>query len=157
MTIAADLQLSRYAGAFALGMALLQFALGFFLFQKALAVSLAAGLLFLVLSAACFSYRNVAHFDPETDVLEKHRGVLFLERNQGFLLSSFNSVGISAVSTKGLQSTILAHFVELRGRTRVSLPGMYLGAGQARVKAAEVAAFLNVPLDSHIRRIFVER
>lgn len=157
MTIASDLHLSRYAGVFALGMALLMLGLGFFLFQKFFALSLATGIFFLVLSGCCFTYRNVAHLDPNNDVLEKHRRVLFFERNQGFLLSSFNSVGISAVSTKGLQSTILAHFVELRGRARVSLPGMYLGVGQARVTAAEVAAFLNVPLDSHIRRIFVER
>lgn len=158
MEIVSDRLLCKAAGMFFAGMALLQFFLVFFLLQKVLVLCLVVGVFFLVLSMACFSYQHVVHIDRPNDVLEQHRSMLFFERNRAFLVSSFHAAGMAAVAGGGgLRPMPLAHMVELRGRTRVVLPGIHAGIDQARAKAAELAAFLDIPLESRVRRIFLDR
>ncbi len=158
MEIASDPFLSRLAGALAAGIALLQVLLGAFLFPDVLVLCVAAGGAFALLSVACFSYHHVVHIDRDNDVLEQHRRMLFIERNRGFLLSSFKGVGVAAVAGGGgFRPVPLVHLVELRGRTRLILPGFHAGLVQARAKAAGLAAFLDIPLETRVRRIFLDR
>jgi|GEM_PF-6173422 len=158
MEIASDPYLGRIAGTFTAGMAVLQFILGIFVFPKILVLCIATGVAFLLLSAVCFSYRHVVHVDQQNDVLEQHRSILFVERNRGFLFSSFYSVGVTVMAGGGgFRPLPLAYMVEVRGRTRLILPGVHAGLDQAMAKAAKFAAIFNLPLDSRVRRIFLDR
>lgn len=156
MDIVSDSTLSRTAAVFFAAMSALQIVLSFF-FQKIMLPSLALGFVFLLLSLACFTYRHTIHIDLQNDVLEQHRSALFWEHNEAFLCSSFESVGVAAIFSKGLKQVHLAYLVELRGRASIALPGLYFGAGQASISAAALAARLGLSLQPGMRKIFVGR
>lgn len=156
MIISSDQALGKALGLFFTVLAMLHLLVGAVFFAGSVLWPVAAAL-FAFCAAACFTYRHEVHIDRDSDVLEKHSRFLFIHRNSGCLLSSFRGVGLAALSTRGLNPVQLAHLVELRGRTRVVLPGLHVRLGQARAKAAEVAALLDLPLEPRIRRIFLER
>ncbi len=131
-----------------------QICLALFLAQRLLVISLLTGLGLLVLALCCLTYRHLVHIDPESDVLEQHRRMLFVERNRAFLLSSFTGVGVSSLTIRGVLPIHVAFFVELRGRSCVVLPGIHLHMSQALARAQRIAKQLNLPAESKTRKIY---
>ena len=150
--IRADSGLCRAVGWFAVGMAVILFLVWGWL-RPGGEISAFAGVVLLMIAAGCFSYRHEVHVDPRADVVEQHRRILLWERNRGFLFSSFRAVGVVAVLGGDLRPVYLAHVLELRGRNRLVLPGVYFGLDRARTEAADLAHQLDLPLESRVRTI----
>lgn len=112
-----------------------------------------SGMILLVVAASCFSYRHEVHIDQDADMVEQYRRILFQERHRGFLLRDFQAVGVAAVLGGDLRPVYLAHVVELRGKTRLALPGMHFGLERAKSDAADLARELNLPLETRVRTI----
>ncbi|WP_139163003.1 hypothetical protein [Desulfonatronum thiosulfatophilum] len=111
------------------------------------------GLVLLLVAVACFTYRHAVHVDVQSDYVEQYRRILFRERYRGFLFSSFTSVGVATVLGGDLRPVYLAHVLELRGRTRLVLPGMHFGLETARHDARKLAQRLGLPLEQRVRTI----
>ena len=106
-----------------------------------------------VVAAGCCAYRHEVHIDQRADVVEQHRRILFRERHRGGLLSDFRAVGVATVLGGDLRPVYLAHVIELRGRSRLVLPGVYFGLERAKAEAADLARELDLPLESRVRTI----
>lgn len=154
MEISWDSFSSRVAGFLSAGLGAGQICLSLFLARRFLVISLLAGFGLLVLALCCLTYRHLVHIDPQSDVLEQHRRLLFLERNRAFLLSSFTGVGVSSLTIRGIPPIHIVFFVELRGRSYVKLPGIHLHLARAMTRAQRIAKQLNLPADSKTRRIY---
>lgn len=154
MEISWDFFSSRVAGFFSAGLGAGLICLSLFLARRFLVISLLAGFAFLALALCCLTYRHLVHIDPQSDVLEQHRRMLFLERNRAFLLSSFTGLGVSSLTIRGIRPVHVAFFVELRGRTHVMLPGIHLHLAQAMTRVHRIAQQLNLPVNSKTRRIY---
>ncbi|WP_028572018.1 hypothetical protein [Desulfonatronum lacustre] len=152
MDIRADSGLSRTIGRFAAGMALVLFLVWMWL-RPGGELSAFAGVVLSVVAAGCFSYRHEVHIDQRADVVEEYRRILFRERHRGFLFSDFRAVGVANVLGGDLRPVYLAHVVELRGRSRLVLPGVHFGLERARGEAADLARQLDLPLESRVRTI----
>ncbi len=152
MIIQADLGLSRIIGRFALGMALALFLVWLWL-RPGGEFSAFAGVALSVVAACCFSYRHEVYIDQWADVVEEYRRILFRERHRGFLFSDFRAVGVATVLGGDLRPVYLAHVIELRGRSRLVLPGVHFGLEKAKAEAADLARQLDLPLESRVRTI----
>ncbi|TVR01566.1 MAG: hypothetical protein EA399_01890 [Desulfovibrionales bacterium] len=152
MDVQADLGLARSIGWFAVVLAgvLLAIWLGL---RPGGELSAVAGLMLLAVAGGCFSYRHVVHIDVQANMVEQSRRFLIWERHRGYLLSNFRAVGVGAVLGGDLRPVYLAHVVELRGRSRLVLPGMYFGLERARSEADEMARKLGLPVESRVRTI----
>ncbi|WP_031385660.1 hypothetical protein [Desulfonatronum thiodismutans] len=152
MDIRADTEISRTIGGFAAGMAVVLFLVWIWL-RPGGEFSAFAGVVLSVVAAGCFSYRHEVHIDQRADVVEKYRRILFRERHRGFLFSEFRAVGVATVLGGDLRPVYLAHVIELRGRSRLVLPGVHFGLEKAKVEAADLARQLDLPLESRLRTI----
>lgn len=151
--IRGDSDLSRTIGRFAAGMAGILFLVWLWLHPDG-ELSAIAGVVLAVVAAGCFSYRHEVHIDQRADMVEQYRRILFWERHRGFLFSNFRAVGVAAVLGGELRPVYLGHVVELRGRSRLVLPGMHFGLERARSEAAALALQLDLSLESRVRTIF---
>ncbi len=150
--IRADSGLGRTIGRFAAGMSVVLFLVWLGL-RPGGEFSAFAGVVLSVVAACCFSYRHEVHIDQQADVVEQYRRILFRVRHRGFLFSDFRAVGVATVLGGDLRPVYLAHVIELRGRTRVVLPGVHFGLERARAEAADLARQLGLPLESRVRTI----
>lgn len=152
MDFRADTGLFRTIGGFAAGMAVVLLVVWIWL-RPGGELSALGGVVLLVMAGACISYRHEVHIDREADMVEQFRRILFWKRHRGFLFSDFQAVGVGAVLGGDLRPVYLAHVVELRGRSRLVLPGLYFGLERARTGAAELARELDLPFEPRVRTI----
>ena len=152
MELRADPGLGRTIGCFAavLGVVLI---LVWLWLRPGGGYSAIAGLGLLLTALVCVTYRHEVQIDAEADMVEQSRRVLFWARNRGFLLRDFRAVGVAAVLGGDLRPVYLAHVIELRGRSRLVLPGMHFGLERTRREAAELARELGLPLEQRVRTI----
>jgi len=151
--LGADKTLGRSVGLFCATAALLLFLAWAWLWPGGILCA-ASGALMLIASVAALTHVHEVSIEPDIDIVEQRKSVFFLERNRGFLFSRFNAVGVVAALGGDLRPVHLAHMVELRGSSRLLLPGMYVGLPQARQEAQRLAQELGLPLDSRTRTIF---
>ncbi|WP_045219810.1 hypothetical protein [Desulfonatronum thioautotrophicum] len=152
MDVQADLGLVRSIGWFAVLLAGVLLLVWLWL-RPGGGLSAVAGLMLLAVAGVCFSYRHVVHIDVQADMVEQSRRFLLWERHRGYLFSDFRAVGVGAVLGGDLRPVYLAHVVELRGRSRLVLPGIYYGLERARTEADELARELGLPVESRVRTI----
>ena len=152
MDIESDWKFFRSLGCFSGLMALASLLLWLAL-RPAGVLSAVSGLVLLLVAVVCFTYRHTVHVDVDSDYVEQYRRFLFRERYRGFLFSSFDSVGVATVLGGGLRPVYLAQVLELRGRSRLILPGLHLGLENARNEARELAQRLGLPLEQRVRNI----
>lgn len=154
MDFFADRKLSSGIGWLAISLSLTMFLVWAWLWPSG-AFSAVMGGILLLFGGACLTYRHEVHIDAESDVVEQYRRVLFWERHRGFLLSSFREVGVAAVLGGDLRPVHLAHVIELRGSSRLILPGVYPDLAKARIVATEVGNALGLPAGQRTRTIFI--
>ncbi|GAB6058411.1 hypothetical protein [Desulfonatronum parangueonense] len=154
MDIRSDRKLSKSMGWFALFLSLILFLVWGWLWPAGM-YSAVLGCFLLLFGGACITYRHEVHIDAESDVVEQYRRILFWERHRGFLFSSFREIGVAAVLGGDLRPVHLAHVIELRGSSRLVLPGLYPGLAKAKATATELGTTLGLPAAQRTRTILI--
>jgi hypothetical protein len=101
------------------------------------------GFLFLLISAAAFTYSNVLRIDKQGNLVEKITKALFLEKRKARRVSNFRGVGIATAGGGGGRAKYL---VQLLGSKNMTVPGFENTYEYALMKARDVAECLNLPV-----------
>jgi hypothetical protein len=102
------------------------------------------GFLFLLISAAAFTYSNVVRIDKQGNLVEKITKALFWEKRQMRMASNFRGVGIATAGGSGGR---VKYLVQLLGPKNMHIPGFENTYEYALMKAEDVAQCLNLPVD----------
>jgi len=112
------------------------------------------GLVCLVAGIAAFFYEHRVEFDRERGIINKRISFPLWQRYKLFRVNDFKTIVIGSGAGSSIHTPSIIYVIELKGVSKLRLPGIFKSEAVARGRAEELASFLGIPVEQSVHAGF---